>query len=115
MFNRIKDLQKPQTPSTQKSCAKESTTRKIDRLIVSNWGLYFRSKVYNYSMQKTLIIVGVVLVLVGALWPWVSQVPIGRLPGDLVIKRPNFTLYFPITSMLLISVLLNLLFRLFKH
>lgn len=60
-------------------------------------------------MQKTLILLGVLLVLAGLLWPWLGKLPFGRLPGDIVIDRPNFKLFFPITSMLLVSGLISLI------
>ncbi len=65
-------------------------------------------------MQRTLIIMGIVLVVAGALWPWLSQLPLGRLPGDLVIDRPGFKAYVPITTMLLVSAIISLLLYLFR-
>lgn len=56
-------------------------------------------------MAKTLIILGILIVITGVLWPWLSKFPLGHLPGDIVVKRDNFSLYVPITSMLLISAL----------
>lgn len=66
-------------------------------------------------MAKTLIIIGLVIVAIGLLWPWLSKLGIGRLPGDIVIKRDNFTFYMPIVTSLLISVILSLLFWLFRR
>lgn len=66
-------------------------------------------------MQKLLIILGVILVIIGVLWPWLSTLPIGRLPGDLVIKRDNFTFYFPITTMILISMFLSAILWFFRN
>ncbi|HSR36464.1 MAG TPA: DUF2905 domain-containing protein [Desulfurivibrionaceae bacterium] len=65
-------------------------------------------------MQKTLIAIGVVLVLVGLGWPWLSKMPLGRLPGDLVIDRPGLKVYIPITTMIIVSLLLSLLSWLFR-
>ena len=65
-------------------------------------------------MQRTLIIIGIALVLAGALWPWLSQLPLGRLPGDIRIERPGFTLYLPFASMLLVSLALSLIAWLFR-
>lgn len=59
-------------------------------------------------MQKTLIILGVSLVLAGLLWPWLSKLPFGRLPGDIVIDRPGMKIFFPVTSMLLVSGVVSL-------
>ncbi|OYW79688.1 MAG: hypothetical protein B7Z26_07665 [Asticcacaulis sp. 32-58-5] len=66
-------------------------------------------------MAKTLIIIGLVIVAIGLLWPWLSKLGIGRLPGDIVIKRDNFTFYMPIVTSLLISVILSVLFWLFRR
>lgn len=60
-------------------------------------------------MQKWLIAIGLVIVLAGLLWPWLGKIPLGRLPGDIVIDRPNFKVFIPITSMVIISLLLSLI------
>ena len=59
-------------------------------------------------MSRTFILLGLILVAVGLLWPWIGWLRLGRLPGDIVVERQNLTLYFPITSGLLISVALTL-------
>lgn len=64
---------------------------------------------------KALVIIGVVLTLVGAiLWTGVGKNWIGRLPGDISIRKENFSFYFPLTTCLLVSVILTLLFRIFR-
>ena len=63
-------------------------------------------------MQKLLITIGVILIAVGLLWPFLSKLGIGRLPGDIIIRRDGFSFYFPITTMIIISVVLTLIFRL---
>jgi hypothetical protein len=60
-------------------------------------------------VARWLIILGVVLVVVGLLWPWLSRLGLGRLPGDIVIERENFRLYIPITTSILISLVLSLI------
>lgn len=65
-------------------------------------------------MQKALIITGLVIILAGVFWPWLVKMPLGRLPGDIVIDRPGFKFYFPITTMIVISLLLSLLAWLFR-
>lgn len=65
--------------------------------------------------QKLLIIAGVGLLLAGLLWPWLSKLPLGRLPGDIVIRKDGFSLYFPLTTMVLISLVLSLLLWLFRR
>ncbi len=62
-------------------------------------------------MQKLLITIGVILLATGLLWPVLSKLGIGRLPGDIVIRREGFTFYFPITTMILISLALTLVVR----
>lgn len=61
------------------------------------------------NIQKILIIIGITLLLIGLLFPYLSKIPLFRLPGDIVIDKPNFKFYFPITSMILISILLSLI------
>lgn len=65
-------------------------------------------------MQRTIIIIGIALILIGLLWPWIAKLPLGRLPGDIMIDRPGFKLYFPITTMVLVSLLISLLIWLFR-
>lgn len=66
-------------------------------------------------MQKTLVILGLVLLILGLIWPWISQLPFGRLPGDIVIKRDNFSFYFPVTTMVIVSLVLSLLVWFFRQ
>jgi len=66
-------------------------------------------------VQKTLLILGLVLILVALAWPWLKHIPSGRLPGDIVIERENTRFFFPITSMILISALLSFLAWLFNR
>ncbi|CDX11287.1 conserved hypothetical protein [Mesorhizobium sp. ORS 3324] len=58
-------------------------------------------------MSRTLIVIGLIIVATGLLWPWVTRIGLGRLPGDIVIERENFRLYFPITTGILISIVLS--------
>jgi hypothetical protein len=60
-------------------------------------------------MARWLIILGVVLLLAGLLWPWLGKLGLGRLPGDIAIERENFRLYFPITTSILISLAVSLI------
>ena len=59
-------------------------------------------------MQCAFIAVGILLVLIGLAWPWLSKLPLGRLPGDIVIERDGLKVYFPLVTMLLASALLSL-------
>lgn len=60
-------------------------------------------------MARWLIILGIVLMATGLLWPWLTKLGLGRLPGDIVVERENFRLYVPITTSILISVVLSLI------
>jgi hypothetical protein len=60
-------------------------------------------------MQRFLIILGIVLVALGLLWPLIQRLGLGRLPGDIVIDRPGFTLYLPIVTSIVISVVLTII------
>lgn len=66
-------------------------------------------------MPRLLITLGVILVVVGLLWPWLSKLGLGRLPGDIVIERENGRFYFPLMTSLIISLILSLLFWLFRR
>ena len=66
-------------------------------------------------MQKFLVTLGIAILLTGLLWPWLGKLPLGRLPGDIVIERPNLRIYFPLTSMLVLSALLSALIWLFRR
>lgn len=61
-------------------------------------------------MQRLLIALGVLLIIAGIAWPWLARLPWGRLPGDFVIERENFRLYFPLMTSLIVSIILSLLF-----
>ena len=61
-------------------------------------------------MARALIVLGLVILVSGLLWPWLSQIGLGRLPGDIVIERENMTFYFPLMTCLLLSVLFSLVF-----
>lgn len=66
-------------------------------------------------MQKFLVILGVALVLAGLAWPWLSRLPLGRLPGDIAYEREGLRVYFPFVTMLLLSALLSLAMWLFRR
>jgi hypothetical protein len=60
-------------------------------------------------MQRLLIALGLVLLAAGLLWPWLSKLPWGRLPGDISIERENFGFYFPLGTSIVVSIVLSLL------
>jgi hypothetical protein len=61
-------------------------------------------------MARFLIVLGIAILVIGLLWPYLSRIGLGRLPGDIVIERENMTFYFPLMTCLLVSVLLSLVF-----
>ena len=66
------------------------------------------------SLARVLIVFGVVLALLGGLFLLAGKIPfLGRLPGDIIIRRENWSFYFPLTTSILLSILLTLLFSLF--
>ena len=65
-------------------------------------------------MQKILIILGIIILAAGILYPYIKKISLGQLPGDLVFKSENSTLFFPIVTCIIISVILKILFNLFK-
>lgn len=60
-------------------------------------------------MQQLLITLGIILLVLGLLWPWLSQLPLGRLPGDIHVERENFSFHFPLMTGLVISIVLTLI------
>lgn len=66
-------------------------------------------------MNRTLILVGLLIVAIGLLWPWLSRLPLGHLPGDIVIRRENVSFFFPITTMILVSLVVSALLWLFQR
>jgi len=66
-------------------------------------------------LGKMLILLGIFIILIGVFLLIGDRIPwLGRLPGDIIIKRKNFTLYFPLVTSILISIILTLLFTLFR-
>ncbi|MBV9724912.1 MAG: DUF2905 domain-containing protein [Gammaproteobacteria bacterium] len=58
-------------------------------------------------MNRALVAIGAALLILGLGWSWFRHVPLFRLPGDIVIERPGFRFFLPITTMLLISALIS--------
>jgi len=65
-------------------------------------------------MQKLLVTAGIILLIAGIFWPYLGKIPFGRLPGDIIINRPNFKFYFPITTMAVISIIVSLIIHFFR-
>ena len=66
-------------------------------------------------MQKALIVAGLTILVIGLLWPWLSKLPIGRLPGDIVVEREGFRFYLPLTTGILLSLIVSLAIWLFRR
>lgn len=68
------------------------------------------------DIGRTLVIFGVVIVVVGLVLMFADRIPfVGRLPGDIMIRRKNFTFYFPVVTMIIVSILLTILLNLFTR
>lgn len=60
-------------------------------------------------MSRWLIGIGVALIVIGVLWPWLARLGLGRLPGDIHVEKDGFQFFFPITTGLLISAIITLI------
>jgi hypothetical protein len=69
---------------------------------------------FNSPVRGLLIALGVLLLAAGLLWPLLSRY-LGRLPGDIVVRKPGFTFAFPIVTCIVISIVLTLLLWLFRR
>jgi hypothetical protein len=67
----------------------------------------FRSCSTMTNMQRILLAIGAVILIVGLLWPWLSRLGLGRLPGDIRIETESGFFYFPITTCIIISIALS--------
>ncbi len=59
-------------------------------------------------MRQLLITAGLILLALGLIWPWLGRIGLGHLPGDISLRRPGFTFYFPVGSSILVSIVLSL-------
>jgi len=66
------------------------------------------------SMSRWLITIGILLVVLGLLWPWINKLGLGRLPGDIAVEKENVRFYFPITTSIIVSIVLSLIFWFFR-
>jgi hypothetical protein len=68
------------------------------------------------ALGKMLIVLGCIIVAIGVILLLAHKIPfIGRLPGDIYVKRENFTFYFPLTTSIIISIILTLIFWIFRR
>lgn len=65
-------------------------------------------------MNRTLVFIGIGCIFAGLFWPWLRNLPFGRLPGDIVIVRDHVRFFFPLTTCIVVSVVLTILFWLFR-
>ena len=65
-------------------------------------------------MQRALIVIGLVLLVAGLAWPWISRLPFGRLPGDFSVERENFSFFFPLATSIVVSIVISVLIWLFR-
>ena len=65
-------------------------------------------------MQKILIILGIIILAVGILYPYIKKLGLGQLPDDILFKTGNSTFFFPVMTCLIISIILTIIFNLFK-
>ena len=74
------------------------------------------NNIFNFqiNMQKILIIIGIILLIVGLLYPYIKKLGIGQLPGDILFKTGNSTFFFPVMTCLIISIILTIIFNLFR-
>lgn len=73
------------------------------------------SRTERLKMSRTLITFGLVILAAGLLWPLISKLGLGRLPGDIVVNRPGFTFFFPLATSLLLSIALSVVIWLFNR
>ncbi len=74
------------------------------------------NNIFNFqiNMQKILIIIGIILLIVGLLYPHIKKLGLGQPPGDILFKTGNSTFFFPVMTCLIISIILTIIFNLFK-
>jgi len=60
-------------------------------------------------MNRVLITLGAALIVLGAAWSWIRRLPLFRLPGDIIVDRPDFKFFLPLTTMVLISAAISLI------
>jgi hypothetical protein len=65
-------------------------------------------------MQRFFVVLGLALLVVGLAWPWLARLGLGRLPGDIHIERENFSFHFPLMTSIVVSLVISLLFWIFR-
>ena len=67
------------------------------------------------NMAKWLITIGVILIALGVLWPMLAKLGLGHLPGDIRIERRGYSFYFPLTTSIIVSVVITLILWIFRR
>jgi len=66
-------------------------------------------------MQRFLIVIGIIAILTGLAWPWLARLGLGRLPGDFHLQRGGFSFYFPLTTSILVSIVVTVIIWLLRR
>ncbi|MFC5481236.1 DUF2905 domain-containing protein [Massilia suwonensis] len=66
-------------------------------------------------MQRTLIVLGIVIAAIGLAWPWLRRLPFGRLPGDIHVVRDGFSFHFPIVTCIVVSIVISVILWIFRR
>lgn len=66
-------------------------------------------------MAKWLITIGIILVALGLLWPLLAKLGLGSLPGDIKVERKGFTFYFPLTTSIIVSIVISIILWIFRR
>ena len=66
-------------------------------------------------MQRTLIVIGLVIAAIGLAWPWLRRLPFGRLPGDIHVVREGFGFHFPIVTCIVVSIVVSIILWLLRR
>ena len=67
------------------------------------------------NTSRLLIMIGIAIVVIGLAWPWLGKLGLGRLPGDIIVRREGFSFYFPIVTCLVVSAAVTLALWLFRR
>jgi hypothetical protein len=69
----------------------------------------------SWAMAKWLITIGIVLIVLGITWPLLAKLGLGSLPGDVKLERKGYTFYFPVTTSILVSLVITLVLWIFRR
>ena len=65
-------------------------------------------------MQKTIILIGCIIVLIGIAYPYLRRLPFGRLPGDILYEKDGFTFFFPLMTCIVISIIITIILHVLR-